>query len=746
MPLPTRTAPAASRSSSLRWITGALTLGAVAALSACLGHDDPLRQPTLGVRSKGIVTVDGWRFRDANGNGALDAYEDWRLSPAARVQDLLGRMTLRQKAGLLLIETLNAGCGGAIAGTPAADFIQTQQMSRFILRNTAKAAADACDGSVTAGRSGYNVTPQQLAAFANAVQALAEAQPLGIPALFKDNPRNHYNNDPRFGISGGAGAFTEFPAAAGLAAAALGTGDMAPLRSLAAVTSAEWKAVGLRGMYGYTADLATEPRWYRVAETFTEDPGLMSDIMGTLVRGLQGERLGADSAVALTIKHFPGGGPQEMGLDPHYSFGKRQVYPGGRFVDHLQPFIAAIDAGVSSVMPYYGVPISLTYEGVTYDQTGFAFNRQIVTDLLRGRLGFQGNVNSDTGVVSSRAWGLESATVAQRVATALNAGVDVLSGFSSVQTVVDLVDAGLVTEARITEAAGRLLTEQFTLGLFENPYVDATLAASVIGQDSHRAQGLAVQRQSIVLLKNGGDAASRVLPLAAGARVYTMGMGRSDVEAYGYTVTDGTNTNGAARPSAAGHDVAILRVQVSNPAAVTAAYRTRGATTGADPGKLNPTTGQVWGAEDSCILYPAVNASCADDLGLIFGGSMPWEANLLDFSGMAGSQSWKMSPSLDEIRAVMSEIGAQRTVLAIYFRQPYVIDEASGMRSAGALLATFGVSDNALLDVLSGRHAPRGKLPFALPASRQAVIDNAPDAAGYPAADTLYPYAHGLGY
>jgi hypothetical protein len=87
-----------------------------------------------------------------------------------------------------------------------------------------------CDGSVKAGRGGFTVTPRQLAEFQNAVQALAEAEPLGIPVLFKDNQRNHYNNDPRFGISGGAGAFTEFPREAGMAAAALGTGDMSPVR------------------------------------------------------------------------------------------------------------------------------------------------------------------------------------------------------------------------------------------------------------------------------------------------------------------------------------------------------------------------------------------------------------------------------------------------------------------------------------------------------------------------------------
>ncbi|NDY90865.1 glycoside hydrolase family 3 protein [Ideonella livida] len=725
---------------------GVLGLSALA-LAGCLGSnsDAPLTQPTLGVRSKAVISRDGHHFRDANGNGQLDPYEDWRLSAQARVADLLARMSLQQKAGLMLIDTLNAGCAGATDGTSAANFVQTQQMRRFILRNAANATASDCSGS--AGRSGFTVTPAQLAGFANAVQALAEAEPLGIPVLFKDNARNHYNNDPRFGISAAAGAFTEFPREAGMAAAALGTGDMAPVQALTEVMAAEWRAVGLRGAYAYMADLATEPRWYRVSETFTEDADLNARIMTALVQGLQGGPVSDKTAVALTMKHFPGGGPQEQGLDPHYSFGKQQVYPGGRFGEHLKPFMAAINAGVSSVMPYYGVPISVTYEGVTYDQTGFAFNKQIVTDLLRGKLGFQGYVNSDTGIINDRAWGLEGQTVPQRVAAAVNAGVDVLSGFSSNQTLTDLVGAGLLSEARITEAAGRLLTEQFKLGLFENPYVDVTQVDAVIGSAAHRAKGQLVQKQSIVLLQNSvTEGSTRRLPLATGLKVYTLGMGKTDVEAYGYTVTDGNTTTPGTRPSAAGHDVAVIRVQVTNPVSVTAAYRSKGATTGADPTYLNPRTGQVWGAEDPCVTHAAQNPTCVDDAGLIFGGAFPWEAGQLSFTTMAAAQSWKVSPSLSDIQAVMNEVGAKNTVLAIYFRQPYVLDEASGLRNAGAIVATFGVSDVALMEVLTGKFKPQGKLPFALAKTLQAVQDNQPDAPGYPAADTLYPYGFGLSY
>ena len=113
---------------------------------------------------------------------------------------------------------------------------------------------------------------------------------------------------------------------------------------------------------------------------------------------------------------------------------------------------------------------------------------------------------------------------------------------------------------------------------------------------------------------------------------------------------------------------------------------------------------------------------------------------------MAASQSWQITPSLETIQAVMKEIGAPKTVLAIYFRNPYVLDDESRLKEAGAILASFGVSDTALLEVISGRFKPRGRLPFALARTLHAVIDNQPDVPGYRAADTLYPFKFGLTY
>ena len=657
-------------------------------------------QAQVRARVKGTLTVDRLSFKDLNANGRLDPYEDWRLPVAARVGDLVGRMTLEEKAGMLLINTLNAEPGGRLSDR-GVRLIETEKMTRFIFRNTVTPTPEPpAAGRRPGGMAGAQVTAYEAAQFTNLVQELAEGSRLGIPVVFKSNARNHYERDARWGISVAAGAFSEWPKEPGLAAMR----DSALVGDFGRIMAREWTAIGLRGMYGYMADLSTEPRWYRVHETFTEDADLASSIVTTLVRTIQGERLGPGS-VALTIKHFPGGGPQEGGADPHYAFGKNQAYPTNGFGYHLKPFRAAIAADVSAVMPYYGIPVGQRY---TPSDVGMAFSKGIVTALLRDTLGFQGYLNSDTGIIGERAWGLEGKSVDEQIVVAIDAGIDVLSGFESNRQVLNLVKSGRITEARLDQSVRRLLTEQFRLGLFEDPYVDADRAAYLVGNRAFQMRAEEAQRKSIVLLQNQG----KLLPLRAPSagspvRLYTMGM-RADVVGDarwgGYAVTSGDYDAAKGQRRAAvpaGTDYAIVRVEVSNQ--------------GARP-------------------------------DLFFGGANPDELNVLAFSDMARAKSWKVSPSLEDIQGVMREAGAQRTVLAIYFRQPYVLDEASGLRQAGAIVATFGVRDAAVMDVLTGRARPTGKLPFALAANAQAIVKQAPDAPGYEGSDTLFPFGFGLGY
>ena len=787
-----------------RMAQAALSMTTLAGLlGGCAGTPLPLAQapasvpqPEIGSRTKPVLTLDGRRFKDLNANSRLDPYEDWRLSSRERARDLVSRMTLGEKAGAMLIATNNPECDGTL-GQAGRALITGEEMSRFILRSTATGQPADCSVKLTgfALRGGYDQTPFQLANFTNAVQELREASRLGIPALFKDNARNHVETNPAFGIGQGAGVFSEFPKEAGLASAALGAGappraddgtppdnlhaDMAIIRRFAQVMGQEWRAIGLRGMYGYMADLGTEPRWSRFHETFSEDADLVGDIAATLIEELQGPK-GADGLalspstnVSMTLKHFPGGGPQQLGLDAHYTFGKYQFYsdPSGRygFDYHLRPFERAIAAGVGSIMPYYGVPEGAKHGDLRLESVGMAFSEAILTDLLREELGFAGNVNSDSGIIEQRGWGLEDFrtnpesgepyTIADRTALAIRAGTDLLSEFRDKETIVALVESGRLTEAEdIDPAVERLLAEQFALGLFENPYVDAQAAPALIGTAVNRQQGLDIQRGSLVLLQNGMVDGRPVLPLRSGASIYTMGFPAGEFTERGYRATDGNYdpAKGEKRPAVPeGTEVAVLNIFINNSGARTYAS--------ADPGTggrlieddvrlLNPRTGErqrSWGEQDPCTFAQGDQVpACVDDR-LVFGGAFPWEAGTLSLSAMEDAKSWSMYPSLADIKEVIAELGdPRRVVLNIYFRQPYVIDQESGLRQAGAIMANFGASDAAQIDVLTGRHAPAGRLPFALPSSLEAVRNQHPDAPGYPdvSGGELFPFGFGLTY
>ena len=652
-------------------------------------------QPLIEHRAVNLLHEKQFIFKDLNKNQKLDVYEDWRQPLDKRVANLVSQMTLQEKVGMLLINTLNAGEKGTLT-EGAVDYIENQKMTRFIFRNTIK--NNPVNTGAGNGFAGVQISPYEAAQFMNAVQELSERTRLGIPSLFKSNSRNHMEIDARAGINVESGSFSSWPKESGLAA----TRDMDLIADFAKIMAEEWRAIGLRGMYGYMADLSTEPRWYRVHETFTEDSELATEIIKVLIKNLQGEKLHSKS-IALTIKHFPGGGPQEGGGDPHYAFGKNQVYPAGKFDYHLAPFKAAIDAGASSIMAYYGIPVGQPYMP---NNVGMAFSKGILTDLLRTLLKFRGYVNSDTGIIGERAWGLEDKRLDEQILIAIEAGTDILSGFSNNKQILNLVEAGKLPESRVNLSVTRLLKEQFELGLFENPYVDPNRAAYLVGNPSFQKKADLAQRKSIVLLQN-----KTKLPLAQPKgqdtlKIFTMGMNTDlfkEREWSNYKVTSGdyNKAKKEALPAISKEtDIAIIRVQVTNNA-------------GSDRR---------------------------------FGGADSTELDFLSFSEMAKAKSWKISPSLEDIQTVMATIGAEKTILSIDFRQPYVLDEASGILNAAGILATFGVSDAAVMDIIMGKFNPTGKLPYALAKTSAAVVKQAPDAPGYPEEDTLFPFGFGLNY
>jgi len=449
------------------------------------------------------------------------------LSVEERVELLLSAMTMAEKAGLFFHTMIAIGDldeDNPAFGLPAPrELVAGRHMSHFNLLGAAP-------------------TGRQMAEWHNALQELAASTRLGIPVTLSTDPRHSFSDNPGAAIM--AGPFSQWPETMGLAA----IGDEELVERFADIARQEYTAVGLRVALHPQVDLATEPRWARQTATFGEDADLAGRMGAAYIRGFQGEAFGVGSVSTMT-KHFPGGGPQKDGEDPHFAYGREQVYPGGMFEHHLKPFEAAFQAGTRQVMPYYGMPV-----GTEHEEVGFGFNRSVITGLLRERYGFDGLVCTDWGLITdaeilgtpfpARAWGVEHLTPSERMMRVLDAGVDQFGGETCTALLVELVAAGEVAEERLDVSARRILREKFELGLFEQPFVDVAAADEIVGRADFRAAGEAAQRAAITLLADSG-----VLPLPTGRRLYVEGVDPEIAARYGTVV---------ATPAEA--DVAVLRL------------------------------------------------------------------------------------------------------------------------------------------------------------------------------------------
>lgn len=561
-------------------------------------------------------------------------YRDSSLPIAERVEILLGQMTVEEKAGLLFHTMITMGPDGTLSsgdasmGLPStAEYISDRHITHFNLR-------------------GYAPTAREMAEWHNRLQRLAASTRLGIPVTISTDPRHSFADNP--GVAMSAGPFSLWPEPLGLAA----TRDPALVREFADIARQEYLAVGIRVALHPQVDLATEPRWARALQTFGEDVELVSELGVAYVRGLQGESLGPGSVSAM-VKHFPGGGPQKDGEDPHFPYGREQVYPGGEFDLHLEPFLRVFAAGASQVMPYYGMPI-----GTEHEEVGFGFNRSVLTGLLRERLGFAGIVCTDWGLITdrrmlgqsfpARAWGVEHLSPRERMRMILNAGADQFGGEHCTELLLDLVSSGDVPQERLDDSARRLLSEKFALGLFDDPYVDVDAADGIVGSPRFRAAGEAAQRASITVLADDES----VLPLAAGARLYVEGIDAATATGYGEVV---------AAPEDA--DVAVLRIQA------------------------------------------------------------PYDERTTAFENLFHAGSLEFSA--DTVEHIARTARRVPTVVDVFLDRPALLEPV--VDAASAVVANWGASAGALLDVLFGRAPASGRLPFDVPRSTAAVEASRPD-------------------
>ncbi|WP_220472080.1 glycoside hydrolase family 3 protein [Tomitella gaofuii] len=589
------------------------------------------------------------------GNAETAAGGRQRDSVDERVDELLGRMTLEEKAGLMFHSIIAVGeIGGELGKALQVDsaaverFILEQNMTHFNLL-----------GSAPSGR--------EFARWHNGIQKVAQRSRLGIPVTISTDPRHTSDDNPLTSVL--SGPFSQWPTALGLGA----LHDPEAVRRFADIARREYLAVGIRTALHPQIDLTTEPRWSRQSACFGEQAELTGRLARAYIEGFQGPDFGARS-VSTMAKHFPGGGPQKDGEDPHFPHGKDQVYPGGMCEEHLKPFVEAVDAGVRQMMPYYGRPV-----GTGYEEVGFGFNKSVVTGLLRERLGFDGIVCTDWGLVTdavygddvheAKAWGVEHLTERERVLKILDAGVDQFGGERIPELLVELVREGAVSEERIDASARRLLREKFLLGLFDDPFVDEDAAGRIVGNDEFRAAGYAAQCASTTLLANAGPGGAPLLPIADGAAVYVEGLEPELFAGRARVVDD---------PAEA--DVAILRLPA--------------------PFERRP------GIEE-----------------LFHVGS-------LDFP--------------DYVVAHVREVAAAvPTVLNVVLDRPAILTPMAD--SLDAILADYGSSKKAVVDVLLGGAEPQGRLPFDLPRSMEAVLASRSDVP-FDTADPMFRFGHGLRY
>ena len=595
---------------------------------------------------KTLTADDGTAFRDLDHDQRMAPFEDPRRTPADRADDLVGRLSLAEKVGLFFHDIIEVGPQGSLMegdGAVARSSTRGVVLDKLINHVNVHALPSA----------------RESAEWSNALQELAATTPHSIPVTVSTDPRHSFAENS--GAAFAAGAMSAWPEPLGLAALR----DPERVREFAEIARQEYVAVGIRSSLHPQIDLGTEPRWGRQFHTFGNDSAFVAEVAAAYVEGFQLDRDLGPTSVATMAKHFPGGGPQLDGEDPHFPYGREQVYPGGRFDDHLLPFRRAIEAGTSALMPYYGMPIGLELDGEAIEEVGFGYNKQILTGLLRDQLGFDGVICTDWGLVTStvvfgrplpaRAWGVEHLSDLDRLVKIIDAGADQLGGEARTELLTQAVDQGLIPLDRLDASVRRLLIVKFQLGLFDDPFVDPDEAVEVLGRADFVQAGRRAQAESMVLLHNATVDGVPTLPLTTPLAVYAEGLPAEEAARLGQVVTD---------PAEA--DVAVVRL----------------------PAPFDP--------RDDLFLE-----------GFFHQGSLEYRPGLV--------------ARLRDIAAVAP------LVIDANLERPAILTPFTEF--AAAILTDVGATSSALVEVLSGTIAPLGRLPFEVPRSAEAVRNSRSDVA-----------------
>ena len=682
----------------------------------------------------GILEVDGHCFKDLARTGALAPYADWRLPAEARAKDLAARMSVEQIAGLMLYsphQMVPPRQGGPFSGTfdgapweasGREKHALSDQQKRFLERDHIRhILMMAVDDAGTAAR------------WSNALQRRAEALPLAIPV--------NISSDPRSGAKAAAAEFktaggdvSKWPEGIGFAACF----DPEVTRQFARDASREYRAMGITTALGPQIDLCTEPRWMRFGDTL----GMVTEDVKALVKaycdGMQTTEGSPDGwgrdSVNTMVKHWPGGGTGEGGRDAHYAFGEYAVYPGDNAGEHMKPFTEAafrLDGPtgcVSAVMPYYTVSWGLDKK---YGKNvGNSYSEYLIRDLLREQYGFKGVVCTDWGITQdpnpeidafgSRCYNMQDHTEPERMLIAILNGVDQFGGNDDPAPVLEAYRLGCerrgeaAMRARMELSAARLLVNMFRCGLFEDPYLDPAESEALVGCEEFRAHGEAAQRRSVVLLKNRPGC----LPLREGLRIYVPVRHIGPSKTFFRGDAPARDVDPVADAVIAEYGVRVASPEAADVAIVFAESPTCNPYSRAD----REAGGN--GYLPVTLQYRPYTARSARAVS-IAGGDFREDFTNRSYRGKTNTAF--NEADLDNILACRRAMGDKPVIVVETLSNPMVVSEFEGQ--VDALLAEFGVSRRAVLDVIFGRCAPRGRLPVQLPKDMDAVERHCEDVA-----------------
>lgn len=677
--------------------------------------------PDIGVTTCGVIVRDGLYFKDMDNSGELAPYKDWRLSPEERAKDMVAHLRLDQQAGLVLNTLFNTPVAPTRAAATGAD--GKLEMSKIYKHHDPDEKpipgplpgmtmsiddADVLDKHITAGvyRGDMHCEAGMVALYHNAGTQMLEYEAckggVAIPYSLHTNPIN-----------------IGYPDSLGIGAAVLGDGNADFVYEMADTDRKMMKAEGLHIMYGPQVDMATDPRWPRTNGTYGERTDVTSDITEALIKGYQNGDDGLnEGSVVLTVKHFPGDAPSENGFEPHVPIGQWRIYrtPGSMEKYHLPPFQRAFDHKASSIMPDYsriaadGRAVPQTYRGgvTSTEAVPSAYSKELLTDLARNKMGFDGYINSDSGITSVQIYGMEDLTVPQRYAKAISAGTDVIGGNTDPENIVKAVKDGLLPKADLDRASYNRLLSLFRTKRVDNPYLDPDQAdqARQDNFDGAKKKAYEANQKAVVLVKNHGG----VLPLAKEKKVCIV-------------TFKGVDSGFAQMAQAMGAGLGSADADEALRRALAEAFEKKGYTVVATPEEADVLYLHVWPISNGVVFYQF--AMPVIEMGEIVTDERETNKSQKKTGKQVTVTTLK---DVEKIRELADAIHARggKVVGTCVVNNPWLLDKLEPYCDALTIqytVSTVALNNalNAQVDVISGDFAPTGKLSLTM-VSDPAVI------------------------